>query len=419
MKKHNLISKLDLLQEQRYSIPDIKLQDKDKDKDKEKNKDKYSWQQLRNSLTMCYNSQVSFYNPEIMKKGELEDDTNDHTMSNISQEPPKKRRKVHVEISTLASLQDLIDLIDTYPYDPFIKYDIDLSKIYNISQPLRELNSMIGLEELKKTLVDQILYFAQDLHKSPGGSDTMDYMHTVLYGPPGTGKTEVAMLMGKIYAAMGILKKETFNKVTRSDLVAGYLGQTAIKTKKVITNSLDGVLFIDEAYSLGNSEKRDSFAQECIDTICECASFYKDRLVIIIAGYEDELKTRFFAWNNGLESRFPWRHKTSEYDPVELSYIFRKMVNDSRWNLMMATSTSEAWFTDNKDQFKFFGRDMETLFSKVKIGHAHRVFGMRKYAKRNVTKADLEDGLKRFIANKHSTEKDDKMKDEILSTIYT
>ena len=156
---------------------------------------------------------------------------------------------------------------------------------------------MIGLEKLKESVVDQILYFAQNLHKSPGGNETMDYMHTVLYGPPGTGKTEVAMMVGRIYCGLGILKKGHFTKVTRSDLVAGYLGQTAIKTRKAITNALDGVLFIDEAYSLGHPEKRDSFAQECIDTLCESASVYKDRLVIIIAGYEKELKERFFAWN--------------------------------------------------------------------------------------------------------------------------
>ena len=82
-----------------------------------------------------------------------------------------------------------------------------------------------------------------------------DFMHTVIYGPPGTGKTEIAKIIGKIYCKMGILKKGTFKKVTRSDLIAGYLGQTALKTKDVINECLDGVLFIDEAYSLGNIEK--------------------------------------------------------------------------------------------------------------------------------------------------------------------
>jgi SpoVK/Ycf46/Vps4 family AAA+-type ATPase len=116
-----------------------------------------------------------------------------------------------------------------------------------------------------------------------------DYMHTVIYGPPGTGKTEVAKIIGKIYSNMGILGKNIFKKVTRSDLVAGFLGQTAIKTKDVIKESLGGVLFIDEAYSLGNNEKKDSFSKECIDTLCEALSDHKDNLMVIIAGYENEL----------------------------------------------------------------------------------------------------------------------------------
>ena len=121
----------------------------------------------------------------------------------------------------------------------------------------------------------------------------MGYIHTVLYGPPGTGKTEVAMMIGRIYCGLGILKKGHFTKVTRSDLVAGYLGQTPIKTKSD-RNALNGVLFIDEAYSLGHPDKCDSFAQECIDAL-RPSSAHKDKLVIIIAGYEKELKERFFA----------------------------------------------------------------------------------------------------------------------------
>ena len=331
----------------------------------------------------------------------------------------RKRREVRVEINNITTLQDLIDLIDQYPEDPTVKYDIDLRKLYNISKPLRELNSMIGLDKLKESVVDQILYFAQNLHKSPGGNETMDYMHTVLYGPPGTGKTEVAMMVGRIYCGLGILKKGHFTKVTRSELVAGYLGQTAIKTRKAITNALDGVLFIDEAYSLGHPDKRDSFAQECIDTLCESASVYKDRLVIIIAGYEKELKERFFAWNAGLNSRFPWRHETTEYTPTELSQIFRKKVHDARWSCSISPAVLAGWFDDKKCEFTYFGRDMETLFSKIKICHAHRVFGKKSLAKRWVTKADLDAGLTTFIANRQDGKEKDEMSAELRAMLYT
>lgn len=418
-----LVEELDFQQVSRnmsyiFTIPDKKL----------------SWIYYCNVMTLLYNQQVHFFYPYNMPKGDFDDfsDTDEvvtprqpssspKVVTKVTTNKKRKRRDVKIEIKDIKTLQDLINLIDEYPEDPSIRYDVDLRKLYRISRPLRELNSMIGLDKLKESIVDQILYFAQNLHKLPGGNETMDYMHTVLYGPPGTGKTEVAMMMGRIYCGLGILKKGHFTKVTRSDLVAGYLGQTAIKTKKVITNALDGVLFIDEAYSLGHPDKRDSFAQECIDTLCESASVYKDRLVIIIAGYERELKERFFAANAGLNSRFPWRHETTEYTPKELSQIFRKKVHDARWSCSIQPTVLSGWFDDKKQDFTYFGRDMETLFSKIKICHAHRIFGKKSLAKRWVTKSDLDAGMSSFLENRQSDkDKDrDRISAEIRATLYT
>lgn len=403
----------------------------------DKSEPRSSWVHYSNVMTLLYNQQVHFLDPCNMPPGEYivpseseteqiddpvtppKNDATMHVAPSSTAGRKRKRREVKVSIGDIKTLQDLIDLIDEYPEDPAVKYDIDLRKLYSISKPLRELNSMIGLDKLKESVVDQILYFAQNLHKSPGGNETMDYMHTVLYGPPGTGKTEVAMMVGRIYCGLGILKKGHFTKVTRSDLVAGYLGQTAIKTKKAITNALDGVLFIDEAYSLGHPDKRDSFAQECIDTLCESASVYKDRLVIIIAGYERELKERFFAWNAGLNSRFPWRHETTEYTPNELSLIFRKKVHDARWSCSISAAVLSGWFDDKKSEFTYFGRDMETLFSKIKICHAHRIFGKKSLAKRWVTKADLDAGMTSFLANRQDDKNKNDMSAELRATLYT
>lgn len=376
-----------------------------------------SWIHFSNLLTMKYNHEVHFYSPNNMSAGDYTlPTTAEESEAKIGQK--RKRHLIKVKVNEIKTLQDIIDLIDAYPEDPTVRYDIDLGKLHRISTPIRELNNMIGLDKLKESIVDQILYFAQNLHKSPNGKETMDYMHTVLYGPPGTGKTEVAIILGRIYCGLGILKKGHFNKVTRSDLVAGYLGQTAIKTKKVITNALDGVLFIDEAYSLGNAEKRDSFAQECIDTICESASVYKDKLVIIIAGYEKELKKRFFAWNMGLDSRFPWRHETTEYNSNELARIFRKKIHDSRWSCSMNVIGLTEWFDNKKDMFRYFGRDMETLFSKIKICHAHRVFGQKPAMRKWININDLERGLESFLSNRQD-DKSDKMSKELQATIYS
>ena len=226
-----------------------------------------------------------------------------------------------------------------------------------------------------------------------------DFMHTVIYGPPGSGKTEVAKIIGRIFSNLGILTKKIFKKVSRNDLVAGYLGQTAIKTKDMIKASLGGVLFIDEAYSLGNSEKRDSFAKECVDTLCEALSEHKHNWMVIIAGYEKELNNCFFSLNEGLNSRFTWRFKLDSYKPGELKSIYEKQVRDYGWMTAAASVLPESWFASRMDYFTTFGRDMETLFTKTKIAHSRRVFCLPVSEKKIITIDDLENGFKLFIEN--------------------
>ena len=127
-------------------------------------------------------------------------------------------------------------------------------------------------------------------------------------------------------------KTEYFQKVTRSDLVAGYLGQTALKTTDVIKSCLGGCLFIDEAYSLG-SDDLDSFSKECVDTLGECLSRHKNDLMVIIAGYEDELEKHFFNSNKGLRSRFIWKFTIDPESALDLCRIMEKMVYDIEWKL--------------------------------------------------------------------------------------
>ena len=267
--------------------------------------------------------------------------------------------------------------------------------LHEIKEPLEQLHNMIGMKDLKTNIVDQILYFLQDLHKVNNKQD--DFLHTVIYGPPGTGKTEVAKLLGNIFSRIGVLKKRYFKKVTRADLIGGYLGQTALKTRDVIKDALGGVLFIDEAYALGNVEKRDSFSKECIDTLCEGLSDHKNNLMVIIAGYEDELKKCFFEYNQGLESRFIWRFKTDDYTAEELKHIFKKKVCDANWSL--SKDIDVKWFEKNKKYFIYYGRDMETLFSKTKIAHARRVFCKSTQEKTIITLKDIEGGFKLYLAN--------------------
>lgn len=327
----------------------------------------------------------------------------------------KKQVIIEKEVNSIA---DMLALIEAYPLDNEVEYNINMKTLHHMKDSLMDLNNMIGMKEIKTNVVDQILYFIQHLHKSKQGEG--DFMHTVIYGPPGTGKTEVAKIMGKLFCKMGVLEKDTFLKVTRSDLIAGYLGQTAIKTRDVIKDALGGVLFIDEAYSLGNPEKRDSFSKECIDTLCEALSDHKDKLMVIIAGYEEELKECFFNYNKGLDSRFTWRFKTEEYTSQDLYEIFLKKVKDAGWEVDENTKIQPEWFKTNMEYFKFYGRDIETILSKTKIAHSRRVFCKPDEVKKKITMDDLENGFQKYISNSEVKKRKESeyLKKQIYGSMY-
>ena len=217
---------------------------------------------------------------------------------------------------------------------------------------------------------------------------------------------------------MGILKSGTFKKVTRSDLISGYLGQTALKTRDVINECLNGVLFIDEAYALGNEERMDSFSKECIDTLCEALSDHKENLMVFIAGFESDLKSCFFNYNQGLQSRFTWRFKIDEYTSEDLHNIFLKKVNDGGWSISVESKIDSKWFEKNKEHFKFFGRDIETLFAKTKIAHSRRVFCLDNSVKKILTIKDINKGLEIYLQNGDSQQKDKDRFKNIISSMY-
>ena len=325
-----------------------------------------------------------------------------------------KKTKVNIEVE-IECLDDLLKLIDDYPLKYDVEYNINMKAIHDIKKPLTDLKNMIGMNKLKNNIVDQILYFVQNLHKGIDKSH-QDFMHTVIYGPPGTGKTETAKIMGAIFSNLGILKRKKFKKATRADLIAGYLGQTAIKTRDMIKDCLGGVLFIDEAYALGNPEKRDSFAKECIDTLCEGLSDHKEEIMVIIAGYEEELKNCFFSYNQGLDSRFTWRFSTDDYSYKELYLIFKKKVNDIGWALNK--KVKESWFEDKMDYFKFYGRDIETLLAKIKIAHGRRVFCLPEDKKKNISLKDMNKGFDMFLDNNEVKNRKDDSRKNLLEHIY-
>lgn len=370
---------------------------------------------LNNDLTKTNKTSENIFKPKMLMDLKRRKRRRSRSIynSNIPKNIVIKKTKVNIEVE-INNIEDILSLIEKYPIKPDVEYNINMNAMSNIKTPLIELNSMIGMNKLKESIIDQILYFIQGLHNISDGNG--DFMHTVIYGPPGTGKTETAKIMGKIFSKLGVLKQNKFRKVTRADLIAGYLGQTALKTRDVIKDSLGGVLFIDEAYALGNVEKRDSFAKECIDTLCEGLSDHKNDLMVIIAGYKDELERCFFSYNSGLTSRFTWRFKTGDYTYKELFLIFKKKVKDINWKL--SDKINDEWFKDKKDDFKYFGRDVETFLSKVKIAHSKRVFCLPKEKKTIITRKDLKKGFTLFTENNNTNDKNEMKAENILKHMY-
>lgn len=319
--------------------------------------------------------------------------------------PPTPIPTKYQEIdASLNHLGDVLEVLQKYPYCPDTEYNIDIKSLSAVETELKQLNTMVGMTSLKTAILDQLVYFLQDLHITRGESD---FKHIVLYGPPGTGKTEIAKIIGTMYSKIGILKKNVFKKVTRNDLVAGYLGQTAIKTRKVIDECLGGVLFIDEAYALANHYDDDIYSKECVDTLCEALSAHKDELMVIIAGYEDDLNNSFFKSNQGMESRFIWRFKIDPYCAKELMQIFTKKLGECEWTA--PTDLTEKWFEANKADFPHYGRSMEALFSYVKIAHARRIYGKPKTLRKILSMEDMNAGLTSFLQHKKPEDKTRKL----------
>ena len=323
------------------------------------------------------------------------------------------KQKQHKYIDcNFSNLENVITMLDENVYDSNYEYNFDLKTLFNIKQELVKLNAMIGMKNIKNSILHQILYFIQNLHMKPQNdsklcnkNDTVDYKHTVIYGPPGTGKTEIAEIMGAIYSKIGVLQKGTFKKVCRNDLVAGYLGQTALKTKDVITSCLGGCLFIDEAYSIASTNTNDSYSQECIDTLCESMSNHKHDLMVIVAGYKEEMENFFFPSNKGLNSRFIWRFQIDPYNYKELYQIFQKKVAEIEWTL--CEDFNDKWFEKKMDNFGNYGRSIEQLLSNIKLCHSKRIFGKAPEFRRVLNMEDINNGYASYLIHRQDNQKKD------------
>lgn len=201
-----------------------------------------------------------------------------------------------------------------------------------LEQALQDLDALVGLEPVKK-LVRELQAFVQvqQLRRQEGLLTEPLVLHMVFMGNPGTGKTTVARILGKIFREMGVLRKGHLVEVERADLVGEYIGHTAQKTREQIKKALDGILFIDEAYSLARGGEKD-FGKESIDCLVKAMEDHKDNLILILAGYQREM-AHFLRINPGLRSRFPIHIIFPDYTMEELLEIAELMLRQREYQL--------------------------------------------------------------------------------------
>ena len=264
----------------------------------------------------------------------------------------------------------------------------------NFDELMEQLDSLVGLDTVKKEVKNLInLVKVRKLRQENDLPVPPMSFHMVFLGNPGTGKTTVARLISGLYAAIGVLSKGQLIEVDRSGLVAGYVGQTALKTQEVIQSALGGVLFIDEAYSLASGGEND-FGREAIETMLKAMEDHRDDLVVIVAGYTGPME-KFIHSNPGLESRFNRYFFFPDYDGNQLTEIFRIQCKKNSYTLTPeADEAALKMFTrlyEERDENFGNGRDVRNCFEDMVVRQSNRVAALENPSKEDLMTVKPED----------------------------
>ena len=271
--------------------------------------------------------------------------------------------------------------------------------------PMEELDQLIGLESIKSD-VKELMDFVkiQKMRKDQGLKSVPVSLHLVFTGNPGTGKTTVARIIGRLYKQIGVLSKGQLVETDRSGLVAGFVGQTALKTQEKIKAAMGGVLFIDEAYALTSNEQ-DTFGQESVDTILKAMEDHRDDLVVIVAGYTAPME-KFINSNPGLKSRFNKYIEFPDYTTDELEQIF--YMNCEKYDYVVEEEVKHQIRSlivlRKLQQLENFAnaREIRNMFEEIITNQARRVAAMENPTQEDMMKITLEDLVERKEDEKKS-----------------
>lgn len=300
--------------------------------------------------------------------------------------------KFPIAAEDINSISDILTLIQFLQDNKLDNICPKYRKLVDCKDIITELNQMIGLKDPKATIATQILSLCDRADRSVADDNEVPLLNTVIYGPPGCGKTTIANFLSKLYLKFGVLDNGNIIKGDRETLIGQWVGETAIKTKKVLKKALGGILFIDEAYQLGHAAdgNRCPFSYECITTITQFITEHKGKITVILAGYKEDIQQNFFAQNEGLDRRFPWKYTLEPNKPEELVQIFKLQAKRSGYQV--CDTLDPKFFQEHEDKFKYSGGDTQTYFDKCKMIHDKRMFSQIK-SDRLISKYDLELGF--------------------------
>lgn len=305
----------------------------------------------------------------------------------------KKKRLITKLYNSLLLYLGSIRLIEISDITYFENNDDDKT----VEELQLEFDKYVGLTTIKEKVKELVAFHeVQKLREKEALKNAKNTLHMAFIGNPGTGKTTVARIIGKMYKKIGLLSKGHFIEVTRTDLIAGYQGQTALKVKKVIDSAKGGVLFIDEAYSITENSNSDSYGRECLTELTKALEDFREDLVVIVAGYKEPMD-QFFSSNPGLKSRFNIFIKFEDYNEQQLAEILENMCNNSDYFLSVELKNKiYKYFKEqikNKTEHFSNGRLARNLYDDLIMNHAKRIRKDKSLTKEKLSLLEEEDFL--------------------------